>query len=92
MLDVEAIHTYYGDSHVLHGVSLRVAPGEAVALLGSSSLTGQLLQVGGNALGIVAVSARLADNTQIDDSFFTCPIEDRLVVYLFTKFDDQELA
>ena len=34
MLDVEAIHTYYGDSHVLHGVSLRVAPGEAVALLG----------------------------------------------------------
>jgi branched-chain amino acid transport system ATP-binding protein len=34
MLDVEAIHTYYGESHVLHGVSLRVAPGEAVALLG----------------------------------------------------------
>jgi len=34
MLDVEAIDTYYGDSHVLHGVSLRVAPGEAVALLG----------------------------------------------------------
>ena len=34
MLDVEAIHTYYGDSHVLHGVSLRVARGEAGALLG----------------------------------------------------------
>jgi branched-chain amino acid transport system ATP-binding protein len=34
MLDVEDIHTYYRDSHVLHGVSLRVAPGEAVALLG----------------------------------------------------------
>jgi branched-chain amino acid transport system ATP-binding protein len=34
MLDVEGIHTYYGDSHVLHGVSLRVDPGEAVALLG----------------------------------------------------------
>jgi branched-chain amino acid transport system ATP-binding protein len=34
MLDVEAIHTYYGESHVLHGVSLRVAAGEAVALLG----------------------------------------------------------
>ena len=33
-LDVERIHTYYGDSHVLHGVSLRVDPGEAVALLG----------------------------------------------------------
>ncbi|HKA61417.1 MAG TPA: ABC transporter ATP-binding protein [Methylomirabilota bacterium] len=34
MLDVETIHTYYGDSHVLHGVSLRVSAGEAVALLG----------------------------------------------------------
>jgi branched-chain amino acid transport system ATP-binding protein len=31
---VEDIHTYYGESHILHGVSLRVAPGEAVALLG----------------------------------------------------------
>ena len=34
MLDVEAIHTYYGDSHVLHGVSLRVGAGEVVAVLG----------------------------------------------------------
>jgi branched-chain amino acid transport system ATP-binding protein len=33
-LSVEAIHTYYGDSHILHGVSLRVAAGEAVAILG----------------------------------------------------------
>jgi branched-chain amino acid transport system ATP-binding protein len=34
VLEVDSIHTYYGESHVLHGVSLRVAPGEAVALLG----------------------------------------------------------
>ena len=34
MLDVDGVHTYYGDSHVLHGVSLRVEAGEAVALLG----------------------------------------------------------
>ena len=34
MLEVDAIHTYYGESHVLHGVSLRVGAGEAVALLG----------------------------------------------------------
>jgi branched-chain amino acid transport system ATP-binding protein len=34
VLEVDAIHTYYGESHVLHGLSLRVAPGEAVALLG----------------------------------------------------------
>jgi branched-chain amino acid transport system ATP-binding protein len=34
VLEVDGLHTYYGESHVLHGVSLRVAPGEAVALLG----------------------------------------------------------
>jgi branched-chain amino acid transport system ATP-binding protein len=34
MLAVEGIQTFYGESHVLHGVSIRVAPGEAVALLG----------------------------------------------------------
>ena len=34
LLAVDGIHTYYGESHVLHGVSLRVEPGEAVALLG----------------------------------------------------------
>ena len=34
MLEIEGIHTYYEDSHVLHGVSLTVAPGEGVALLG----------------------------------------------------------
>jgi branched-chain amino acid transport system ATP-binding protein len=33
-LVVDRIHTYYGDSHILHGVSIRVAEGEAVALLG----------------------------------------------------------
>jgi len=34
VLEVENIQTYYGESHVLHGVSVRVALGEAVALLG----------------------------------------------------------
>ncbi len=34
MLRVEDVHTYYGDSHVLQGVSLQVAAGTVVALLG----------------------------------------------------------
>ena len=34
MLELDAIQTYYGESHILHGVSIRVAKGEAVALLG----------------------------------------------------------
>ena len=34
MLQVSDIHVYYGDSHVLQGVSLEVHAGEIVALLG----------------------------------------------------------
>ena len=34
MLIVDNIHTYYGESHILQGVSLRVDAGELVALLG----------------------------------------------------------
>lgn len=34
MLAVEDIHTFYGLSHILFGVSLRVEPGEVVCLLG----------------------------------------------------------
>ena len=34
MLSVESIHTYYGESHVLQGVSLEIAPGELVCLFG----------------------------------------------------------
>ncbi|GAB4274779.1 MAG: ABC transporter ATP-binding protein [Deferrisomatales bacterium] len=34
MLEVDDIHVYYGDSHVLQGVSLAVGPDEVVCLLG----------------------------------------------------------
>lgn len=34
MLELDAVHAFYGKSHVLHGVSFRVAAGEIVALLG----------------------------------------------------------
>ena len=33
-LTAEALHTYYGKSHILHGVSLEVAEGQVTALLG----------------------------------------------------------
>ena len=33
-LEAEGLHTYYAKSHILHGVSLSVAEGEIVALLG----------------------------------------------------------
>jgi branched-chain amino acid transport system ATP-binding protein len=34
MLELDKLHAFYGKSHVLHGVTLDVAPGEIVALLG----------------------------------------------------------
>ncbi|MGR7994590.1 MULTISPECIES: ABC transporter ATP-binding protein [unclassified Xanthobacter] len=38
MLDVREIHSFYGDAHVLHGVSLSVAKGEVRALLGRNGM------------------------------------------------------
>jgi branched-chain amino acid transport system ATP-binding protein len=38
MLDVRDIHTYYGDSHVLQGVSLRMARGQVVGILGRNGM------------------------------------------------------
>jgi len=38
MLKVEDIHTYYGDSYVLQGISLQVTPGSVVALLGRNGM------------------------------------------------------
>ena len=35
---VEDVHTYYGKSHILHGVSLHVGPGEVVGLLGRNGV------------------------------------------------------
>ena len=36
MLEIEDLHVYYGEIHALKGVSLRVAQGEIVALLGNN--------------------------------------------------------
>ena len=38
LVSVDGIHTYYGKSHILHGVSLHVGPGEVVGLLGRNGV------------------------------------------------------
>jgi branched-chain amino acid transport system ATP-binding protein len=38
LVTVEDIHTYYGKSHILHGVSLTVSKGEVVGLLGRNGV------------------------------------------------------
>src|SRR5271170_3916921 len=37
-LQAESIHTYYGKSHILHGVSLELREGEIVTLLGRNGV------------------------------------------------------
>ena len=38
MLQIESLNTYYGDSHILQGVDLHIAPGSAVGLLGRNGM------------------------------------------------------
>jgi branched-chain amino acid transport system ATP-binding protein len=38
LLRLENVQTYYGKSHILHGVSLEVQPGEVVGLLGRNGV------------------------------------------------------
>ena len=38
LVQVEGLHTYYGKSHILHGVSLRVGRGEVVGLIGRNGV------------------------------------------------------
>lgn len=38
IIEAREIHTYYGDSHVLHGVNLCVGAGETVSLLGRNGM------------------------------------------------------
>lgn len=38
MLELSDLHAFYGKSHVLHGVSLRVGAGEVVSLLGRNGV------------------------------------------------------
>ncbi|HET9206031.1 MAG TPA: ABC transporter ATP-binding protein [Burkholderiaceae bacterium] len=59
----EGIHAHYGLSHVLHGVSLRVAPGETVGLLGrngmgKTTLLRTLLGLNRATLGTVTIRGR----------------------------------
>ena len=38
MLEVKELHAYYGKSHILHGVSLNIAKGEIVSILGRNGV------------------------------------------------------
>ncbi len=38
IIEAHELHTYYGDSHILHGISLSIAPGETLSLMGRNGM------------------------------------------------------
>lgn len=38
LLEVKGLHTYYDESHILHGVSFAIEPGQAVSLMGRNGM------------------------------------------------------
>lgn len=38
LIETRDLHTHYGQSHILHGISIAVRPGEAVGLLGRNGM------------------------------------------------------
>ena len=38
LIEARALHTYYGASHILHGVSMSVGRGETIGLMGRNGM------------------------------------------------------
>ena len=38
LLDVQGLNAWYGESHILHGVDMRVGAGETVTILGRNGV------------------------------------------------------
>lgn len=55
LLEVRALHAHYGEAHVLQGVDLAIAPGQAVGLLGRNGM-GKTTLIR-TALGLLRASA-----------------------------------
>lgn len=63
MLEVRSINAFYGDSHIVHGASLEVAPGEGVAILGrngagKSTVLKSIMNAGPRVEGVVAFEGK----------------------------------
>jgi branched-chain amino acid transport system ATP-binding protein len=62
MLKLKDVHAYYGKSHILHGVSMEVKPGEIVSLLGRNG-SGRSTTVK-SVMGLVASQGSVQWNKQ----------------------------
>ena len=84
ILQVEAINTYYGKSHILQDISLNVKAGEVVALLGrkgvgktKSRIAKAKMAIIDNALGRFYLDCgRFPDNSEGLDVLLIAPSND----------------
>ncbi|MBV2265334.1 MAG: ATP-binding cassette domain-containing protein, partial [Thauera sp.] len=63
MLRIHDLHAFYGESHILHGIDIRVARGECVTLLGRngsgrSTTLKSVLGLVGKRTGSIMVNGR----------------------------------
>ena len=63
MLRIQDLHAFYGESHILHGIDLKVARGECVTLLGRngsgrSTTLKSVLGLVGKRTGSIMVNGR----------------------------------
>src|SRR5215831_11910042 len=71
LLAVEALQAWYGESHVLHGVTFQVRPGEVVTLLGrngagKTTTLKTIMGIVGRRLGSVRLEGRELINRSSD--------------------------
>ena len=100
LLSVEDIHTYYGEAHVLHGVSLEVDEGEVVAVVGrngagKTTTLRSIMRVPAPARGRVAFRGRDLsglDTHEIARSGIAWVPEERRILPNLTVLENLKLA
>src|SRR5580704_8589008 len=66
-LTAEGIHTYYGKSHILHGVSLEVAEGKITAF-GEDTTRWPTFRIAAQGVGYVPEGRRIFANLSVEEN------------------------
>lgn len=100
MLRLKSVHTYYGNIHVLKGISLHVGPGELVALIGANgagktttlkTISGLVRPAKGNVAFLKGPIAGIAPNKIVRKGLSLVP-EGRQVFAKMTVWANLELG
>ena len=100
MLRLKSVHTYYGNIHVLKGISLHVGPGELVALIGANgagktttlkTISGLVRPAKGNVAFLEGPIAGIAPNKIVRKGLSLVP-EGRQVFAKMTVWANLELG